>query len=346
MPEQTLTSKELLHLTLNGHEHNRVPSGPLAVQYCAALKGISIRDYTYNPEAMADSIIHYYNTFKPDAVWISNDTWVTAEAMGAAVGFPDDQQPLCGTGAPLIRQTSDIERIPPADIYNQGRCAIMLEAHRLVTEELGDSVFVVGCFDQSPFSLACHLLGAENAMEYIITDLPMVNALLDRCIEYITAYALAIDQTGVDMLSTGDAPAGLLGKDLYSTVALPAEQRVFSYLREHTNTFLSLHICGNVSHILEKMTEAGADILEIDSLVDLGRACQIVSPDITLWGNLDPVGLLEQSSKKNIENELQNILNILQKYKRSRFVLSSGCGLTMDTNEDNLHLLCRSINMR
>ena len=40
----------------------------------------------------------------------------------------------------------------------------MLDALRRIARPLGDEVFLVACFDQYPFSLACELLGAERAM--------------------------------------------------------------------------------------------------------------------------------------------------------------------------------------
>ena len=42
------------------------------------------------------------------------------------------------------------------------------------------------------------------------------------------------------------------------------------------------------------MASSGADVLELDHLVDLREACRVVGPDIALWGNLDPVRLLAQ----------------------------------------------------
>ena len=60
-------------------------------------------------------MLRYYEGFRPDAVWLSADTWVTAQAMGAAVAFPAGNQPMGGTGEPLVRAAADIDRIPPPD---------------------------------------------------------------------------------------------------------------------------------------------------------------------------------------------------------------------------------------
>jgi len=59
---------------------------------------------------LADCICRYHERFQPDAVWLSADTWVTAEAMGAAVAFPAPGQPMAGTGETLVRTASDIDK--------------------------------------------------------------------------------------------------------------------------------------------------------------------------------------------------------------------------------------------
>ena len=86
--------------------------GPLAVHYCAGFSGVSLRAYTTDARTLADCVLRYYERFRPDAVWLSADTWVSAQAMGAAVGFPGDDQPLGGVGEPLVRTREDVDRIP------------------------------------------------------------------------------------------------------------------------------------------------------------------------------------------------------------------------------------------
>src|SRR5512139_86977 len=154
-----MNSKSLLTAALKGLPVPRVPVGPLAVHSCARLAGYSLRQYTTDANALADSVIRYYERFKPDAVWVSADTWVSAEAMGAQVGATDPNQPFGGMGQPLIQAARDIARIPAPDIGKQGRYPLMLEALERIRAVLGDEVFIVACFDQYPFSLAAALLG-------------------------------------------------------------------------------------------------------------------------------------------------------------------------------------------
>ena len=56
-------------------------------------------------------------------------------------------------------------------------------------------------------------------------DRPLVEALMERCLEYGLAYARALSDTGADMLSGGDSPAGLISPSFYAQIVQPVEAR-------------------------------------------------------------------------------------------------------------------------
>jgi uroporphyrinogen-III decarboxylase len=233
---------------------------------------------------------------------------------------------------------------------------------------LGEKVFVVACFDQYPFSLACALMGMETLMLKMAEDRPLVEALLARCAEYTVAYARALADAGADMLSGGDSPAGLLGPKRYRAIALPWEQRVIQQIRKteprpsgsvpgyglrtrnisSTNNSdlcstasarplpVSLHICGNATPILPAMAQSGADVLELDHQVDLPGAAAITGPDLALWGNLDPVRVLSQGTPAQVRAATCALLESMAACGHRRFVLSSGCTLAVETPAENL----------
>jgi uroporphyrinogen decarboxylase len=334
-----MTSKELVSAALTGQPIPRVPTGPLAVHFCAPAAGYTIQQYTTDARILSECVIRYYERFKPDAVWVSADTWVSAEAMGAQVGATDPNQPFGGMGQPLIQSARDIARIPAPDVGKQGRYPLMLEALERIRAVLGDEVFIVACFDQYPFSLAAALLGINEIMVKIVDDPPLVEALMNRCSEYAAAYGRALSEAGADMLSGGDSPAGLIGPELYKKLALPQQQRVIAMLKSATTRPVSLHICGKALPILQLMKASGADVLEIDHNVDLAEACRVVGPETGLWGNLDTVGLLVQGTPEQIRRRAKQELNAARAAGHTRFVLSSGCTLAVETPSSNLRSL-------
>lgn len=313
-----------------------VPVGPLAVHFCARAAGVSLDTYTAQARGLAESVLRYYERFQPDAVWVSADTWVSAQAMGATVGSPGPEQPWCGLGPPRVRSRHDLARIPPPDPETQGRYPLMIEALGRVVAALGRQVCVVGCFDQYPFSLAAALMGLDGIMLAVHDDPDLVAALMERGLEYGLAYGRALSDAGAHLLSGGDSPAGLLGPQRYRAVALPFERRLIQALQAATRKPVSLHLCGDTRAILADLASAGPDVLELDHQVDLGAACRTVPTSIALWGNLDPVGLLARGTPAEVERATRDALAVVRASGRARFVLSSGCTLAIDTPFANL----------
>lgn len=338
-----MTSKELVAAALRGEAVPRIPTGPLAVHYCAGLAGTSLRQYSTRADLLAEAVVRYYERFRPDAVWLSADTWVSAEAMGARVGATDDDQPLGGLGSPVVQTARDIDRLPAPDPRRHGRYPMMLEALERIVRALGQDVFVVACCDQYPFSLAAALMGINEIMLKIMDDPPFVAALMHRCVDYQVAYAGALAAVGADMISGGDSPAGLLGPEYYREHALPFERRSIAGIKAATGKPVSLHICGNATALLPDMARSGADILEVDHLVDLDEACAAVGPEVALWGNLDPVGLLAQSQPTAVAEAARQAVAKVRSRGHRRFVLSSGCTLAMETPAANLEALLQAV---
>jgi MtaA/CmuA family methyltransferase len=336
-------SRTLVLETLAGRTVARAVTGPLAVHWCARQAGVAVRDYTLDPRVLADCVARYHERFRPDAVWLSADTWVSAQAMGAAVGFPGPDVPMGGMGPPCVRSAADIDRIPPPDPTAQGRYPLMLEATRLLRRAVGGDVCLVACFDQYPFSLACALMGIEAVMVAIVDDRPRVEALMDRCAEYAISYATALAGAGADVLSGGDSPAGLIGPRLYREVALPFERKVIAGLKSRVTRPVSLHICGNALAIVGDMAASGADVLELDHRVDIARACRAIGPGVAIWGNLDPVGLLARGDPGSVRTAASNLLRLVRDCGHARFVLSSGCTLTMETPAANVHAMLEAV---
>jgi MtaA/CmuA family methyltransferase len=212
----------------------------------------------------------------------------------------------------------------------------MIEAVQRVREAIGSEVFIVACFDQYPFSLACAMMGMDVTMVKLIDDRAMVQAVMERGLEYALAYARALADAGADMLSGGDSPAGLIGPKSYRDVALPFERRLIAALKSSVTVPVALHICGNSAPILGQMASSGADVLELDHLVNIRDACHTVGPEITIWGNLDPVGVLGQGTVDDVRRATGELMQIVDECGHDRFVLSSGCTLSVETPSENI----------
>ena len=61
-----------------------------------------------------------------------------------------------------------------------------------------------------------------------------------------------------------------------------------------------LHICGNTSFILADMAATGADIIDLDWMVDIGRAVETFGPNQSACGNQDPVAVMLQGMPETV----------------------------------------------
>ncbi len=336
-----MTPKQIFLSALRGEPGPRVPVAPLAVHFCARVAGISLNRYTGDAGALADAVIRCHGRFRPDAVVLSADTWVSAQAMGATVGPMDEDQPWGGLGESRVRTLADVRALPPPDPTRQGRYPLMLEALRRIVAAVGRDTAVVACFDQFPFSLASALMGLNELMLAVNDDPALVRALMARCHEYGLAYGRALAAAGADVLTGGDSPAGLIGPQRYREFALPFEQRLIAELKAATGKPVSLHICGKAEPILADMARSGADLLEIDYRTNLALACSVVGPEIALWGNLDPVAVLARGQPQDVRRAAKQALAAAAGHKR--FILGSGCTLAVETPFANVDELIAAV---
>ncbi len=183
------------------------------------------------------------------------------------------------------------------------------------------------------------MMRVDTMMLKLIDDRPMVEALMERTLQYAAAYGRALADAGADMLSGGDSPAGLIGPQLYRDVALPFAKRLVSELKATVEVPVSLHVCGDATPIVADMAASGADVLELDCQVDMTEACRTVGPNVGIRGNLDTVGLLARGTVEQVRRETGRLIDTMHAAGHDRFVLSSGCTLAMETPPENMHAM-------
>ena len=111
------------------------------------------------------------------------------------------------------------------------------------------------------------------------------------CTEVAIAFAKAQVAAGADIIGLGDAIASQVSPKTYRQFALPYEQRIFAAVHE-MGALARLHICGNTSRILADMAQSGADIIDVDWMVDMGQAAAIFGDRAAVCGNQDPVAVM------------------------------------------------------
>ena len=61
-----------------------------------------------------------------------------------------------------------------------------------------------------------------------------------------------------------------------------------------------LHICGQSSQIIGDMVTSGADIIDLDWMVDIGKAAAVYGERVSFCGNFDPVAVMLQGTPERV----------------------------------------------
>lgn len=120
---------------------------------------------------------------------------------------------------------------------------------------------------------------------------PIDPAQSERILEQSILFARQQIKEGAQYIGIGDAAASLVSPKFYKELILPAEKRLIDEIHRN-GARAKLHICGNTTALLNLMAESGADIIDIDHMVDLTAAFEKIGEKALLCGNFDPVSIL------------------------------------------------------
>jgi [methyl-Co(III) methanol-specific corrinoid protein]:coenzyme M methyltransferase len=122
----------------------------------------------------------------------------------------------------------------------------------------------------------------------------------------------------------GGSP-GALGPKLFESIVLPHLQELVSALPQP----VVLSACGRTNGTMKLLAASGADALSVDQTNDLAASRDEV-PDVLLFGNLDPVGLISQGTPSQIGEAVTGVV------RSGANAVWPGCDLFPQTPLENL----------
>jgi len=329
-----MTGKERILAAIQGKETDKIPVMLHNFMVVAREAGLTMEQFRNDPKVMAMAYIQSVEKYHYDGILIDIDTVTLAGACGVNVDFPVDDPARSHKGN--LESYDQLDKLVYPDLSSYKYSAIWLEATRLLKKHFGDEILIRGNCDQAPFSLASMIRGTENWMlDFYMTDENLILELLEYCTRVSIQFIELMAQTGADMVSNGDSPAGpdMIPPDLYEKYALPYEKRVVDAAHEKGLPYV-LHICGNTELILPQMMESGADGLELDYATDVHKTFEYMRDKTCLFGNVDPSGILALGTPEDVRSTTKELLDVFS--RTNNFVLNSGCALPPTTPEANI----------
>jgi MtaA/CmuA family methyltransferase len=320
---------ERLRRRLRGEPVDRAPNFDIFMQRAAHHVRRPLARYYLDHRVLVEANLAVLEAFDLDLVQAISDPYREACDLGLEVSWPEDALPV--RRGPLLDTPGDSARLRTVRPEDGPRMSDRLDAVRLLREAVGNDVPVMG-WVEGAFALASVLRGDTRILLDLFDRPDWVEELLERLVEQQIAFARAQVAVGANVVGLGDSMGSLVSPRQYRRFVLPFEQRVFAAVRD-AGAIPRLHICGDTSHILAEMAESGAEIVDLDWMVDLARAAETFSPEGPApCGNFDPVRVLLQGTPEEVAAAVRGCAEA----GGPRHVSAAGCEVPDETPEANL----------
>lgn len=164
-----------------------------------------------------------------------------------------------------------------------------------------------------------------NLMEYLSSK------LLEKTVEYIRAYG----NIGADAMYIDDAMTtnDMISVKLYEKFSMPYISQIVKEIKNHGMKTVIIYF-GGVADRIEHIISTGVDALIMESSMkgfvnDIESIAQQIKGRICLYGNIDPVKIIENSCDELLYEEIKKQAEIGK--KSGRFVISTGSPITPGT---------------
>jgi MtaA/CmuA family methyltransferase len=330
-----MNSLDRLRSRLRGQPVDRVPNFDIFMTRAAHHIDQPLSRYYLDHHVLVEANLAVAADFGIDLLQAISDPYREAADFGLEVEFPDDNLPI--NRKPLLATPDDLKKLVPPNPATGRRMSDRLEAIRLFREKAGDEIPIMG-WVEGALAEASDLRSMYLTMTDLVSRPEWLTELLETCAEVEIAFARSQIEAGADIIGLGDAVCSQISPKMYRQFALPYEQRIFAAVHE-LGAVARLHICGNTTRLLPDMLQSGADIIDLDWMVDIEKAAQFFDDKVAICGNFDPVAVMLQGTPEKVRSAT---LECIQKGGK-RLFSGAGCEVPDGTPEENFRAQSRAL---
>ncbi len=181
---------------------------------------------------------------------------------------------------------------------------------------------IMGGFGGNILEYGQNLRGWSNFMMDMVINRGLAEDLMDKLTEvhlqnlegYLQAVGkyIQIIQMGDD-LGTQNAPQ--LSPDMYRDLIKPRHQKIYKYVKQHSDLYVFLHSCGSVFDFIPDLIDAGIDILNPVQTSAKKMDPHILKNEfgnqITFWGGgVDTQHVLPDETPADVKAQVKERINI------------------------------------
>ncbi len=303
---------------------------------CISLLGITVRELIADSRSQADGMRLIAEHTKAAASVSLMDLSVEAECFGAEVRFSDSEVPtvtgrlINGMGEAMILEVPEV---------GSARSGIYIDAIRRAAGMITDRPVFAGMI--GPFSLAARLLDVSEIMMDCYDEPEMVHLVLEKCTDFLIAYAEAYKDAGANGIMLAEPVAGLLSPVLEAEFSAPYVKKIVEAIQD--DSFLLIyHNCGNNTvHMTESILTTGAAAYHFGNSIDLSEMLERFPADTLVMGNVDPAGVLRMGTSETVRTATLDVMEKCCGYPN--FVISSGCDIPPLTPWENINTFFETV---
>ena len=295
-----MKSIDRIKSTIRFEVTDRAPVFSHIYGFASRINHIPLKRYLNSGELLAFCQLEVWKRFGFDGVTVFADNSLEAEAIGAKISYEDDAYPHIDEYC--LNDIRDWKRLSMPDPEKDGRMPVLLEACRILKDEVGEETAVVGTV-QGPMTLAGQLMGIEKLL-YGIVDYPEdFWNLLNFTTRATIRFGKALIKAGAHVIHVFDpaASCSVINKAVFSEYILPHLKQVFRAYKDSGDPLCWLNITGQTENILCLFPETGADLFNIDYLVPISTAMEKL-PHHCINGNIKPFSFISDRAEKHREN--------------------------------------------
>jgi len=331
-----MTGRERVLGMMRGAPVDALPNVVITMMKAADEIGVPYRTYAIVADAHSPGHMAVSRAYGIDHVSGISDPAVEASDLGAAVIYREDAPPAIDDSEPLLLDTGKLLSLRVPDPWSSPRMRKRIDVVARLKKDCGGEKAVEGWIE-GPIAESCDLRGVSRIMMDFYDSPSFVRDLVSFVVEMELAFARAQVEAGADYIGMGDAAASLMGPEHYREFVWEAEKKCIRELHR-MGVPVRLHICGNITPLLDMIVTVEADLVDLDSMVSVKEAREKLGPGRCLAGNINPVADLRNGTPLSVEKCLDSCF---RDAGEAAYAVAAGCEVPRDTPAQNLLAMAR-----
>ncbi len=256
------------------------------------------------------------------------DLSLEAESFGAEILVSEGEVPaIVGT---LVNNQEEADRLEVPAV-GMGRTQIYLDAMARSVELITDRPVLAGII--GPYSLAGRLLGTAQAMKACKKNPQLVHTVLEKCTQFLIAYAKAYQSAGANGIVMAEPLTGLLSPKMAVDFSEPYVKRIVDAVQQD-DFIVIYHNCGNNTMLMmDSLLRVGAKGYHFGNAISMKEAVSLCPGDLLCMGNVNPA-TFTFGTPESIYQETQTVMEACCGWPH--FVISSGCDIPPIAKWENI----------